>query len=194
MDQGKAAVLSAAITGVVGIIGAICAFAAGKASAKGVVEGVKLQLSDARDLALWTDRRNAYASFLAAADEVRIALKHALRIVGSYLEEGLGSGQAATEAHNDLKERHKELLFRQAVLRLSVDDPEIAKAWELVGAAGEALEGLDGWADAVHAHRDDAAAWNRFTASREEFEAALTEWAATARARLAESGPSSGQR
>jgi hypothetical protein len=194
MDEAKAAVLSAAITGAVGVIGALCAFAAGKASARGVVEGVKLQLSGERDLALWADRRDAYASFLAAVDEVRIALKHAVRAVGLYLEEGLGSGQAATEAHEELKQRYKELLFRQAALRLSVDDPEVAKAWELVGVAGEALENLDGWADALHSHRDDSAVWGRLTASRERFEAGVTEWAANARARLAESGPSSVRR
>ncbi|MFJ7178178.1 hypothetical protein ACIQXA_17630 [Streptomyces massasporeus] len=48
MDEGKAAVLSAAMAGAVGVMGAMCAFGAGKASARGVVECVELQLSGER--------------------------------------------------------------------------------------------------------------------------------------------------
>ncbi|MFJ9729696.1 hypothetical protein ACIRP3_43990 [Streptomyces sp. NPDC101209] len=186
MDPGKAAVLSALIAGLVGVVGAVAAFAAGKASAKGVIEGVKLQLSDQRDFALWTDKRNAYASFLAAAEEVRIALGPPIRLVGAYLEEGVGSGQAATEARNELHQCYKEFVYRQSALRLSVDDPEVERAWALVSLVGTVLDRFDTWSNTLHDHRDSDDAWGQFNDSRGRFEADLAAWATAARAQLSE--------
>jgi hypothetical protein len=50
-----------------------------------------------------------------------------IRAVGLHPEEGVGSAEAATEAHMDLERRHKDLLFRQAALRLSVDGSDLGR-------------------------------------------------------------------
>lgn len=137
---------------------------------------------------------NAYASFLAAAEEVRIALGPTIRLVGAYLEEGVGTGQAATDARNELQQCYKEFVYRQSALRLSVDDPEVERAWALVSLVGTVLDHFDTWSDALNDHGGSDAAWAQFNDSRGRFEADLAAWATSARAQLAEHRPSCGDR
>ncbi|MFE7361490.1 hypothetical protein [[Kitasatospora] papulosa] len=159
MDQGDAAVWAAAITGGIGALGAVCAYAAGKAQARGMVEGVKLQLRGERDSAVWLAKRDASAGFLTAVDLYLSSFIHGQLTVSAHCEQQGAAGDEAAGAVDAVKQRYKELMLARASLRLSVDGSDLDLAEDLVDDAQQVLELLIGYEEsyrrgANHRHED----------------------------------------
>lgn len=186
MDQGDAAVWAAAITGAVGVVAALSAYGAGKAQAKGVVAGVKLQLSGERDFALWTDRRDAYAAFHSSLEAVRMSVVHVRDLTVAHVE---GSSPPVAESYSDARghvnERFKELLSRKSTLQLSVDSPEVDIAGLLTITAQTAVWQLDDWVDAALGHEGtEDARYRALVTAMDGLERGAAQWAKDARSRL----------
>ncbi|MFF3377782.1 hypothetical protein ACFYXF_33105 [Streptomyces sp. NPDC002680] len=189
MDEGIAAVVAASI-GVPGaLVGAFLGYRAGLAQAKATLKGVELQLAGERDFALWTGKRDAYSTFLAAVEDVSIALDRARSLAGLYLEAGIGAGRAATAAGQELRQKHKDLLFRQSALRLSVDGSRADDAEALVKIASAGVQDFEDWTDALNPHRgDDDAAFTRLRENTRRLKEGIVDWAANARSDLVAGG------
>ncbi|MFD7110993.1 hypothetical protein ACFWAF_12440 [Streptomyces microflavus] len=139
MDQGDAAVWAAAITGGVGAIGAACAYAAGKAQARGVIEGVRLQLQGEREAAVWSSQRDAFAGFLTAIDLFQASVLHAQGVIEQHFQQQTATGNEATSANEAAKQRYRELLLARASMRLSVSGEDADTAEDLTELATEFL-------------------------------------------------------
>jgi rhodanese-related sulfurtransferase len=186
MDQGDAAVWAAGITGLVGIGGAIAAFAAGKAQARGVVEGTKLQLDGQRDHALWIDQRDAYAAFLASIDGILTTINIAVSAFAAEFEDLVPPhGETYGEAVSRLDGQLKDILGVQSKLKLSIDGPEAEQAELLTIQARSAKSALVTWAWCAEQHRTDAPEKFRFMKDRiTDLDDGISSWAENARAQL----------
>ncbi|MFB7360261.1 hypothetical protein [Streptomyces gardneri] len=191
MDQGDAAVWAAAITGLVGIGGAVAAFAAGKAQAKGVVQGTQLQLDGQRDHALWVDQRDAYAAFLAAIDGIMTTINIAVSAVAAESEDLVPPhGETYGEAIGRLDGQLKEILGVLSTLKLSIDESEADTAEVLTIHARSAKSAVVTWAWCVDQQRDDIAEkWDFMMERVSELEIGIRSWAEHARAQLREGQP-----
>ncbi|MFI6606862.1 hypothetical protein [Streptomyces sp. NPDC050507] len=140
MDQGDAAVWAAAITGGVGAIGAVCAYAAGKAQARGMIEGVRLQLRGEREAAVWSSQRDAFAGFLTAIDIFQASVLHAQGVIVQHFQDQTATGEEATSAVAAAKQHYKELLLARASMLLSVSAEDADETEDLKDLAYEFLE------------------------------------------------------
>ncbi|MFJ2752693.1 hypothetical protein [Streptomyces sp. NPDC087297] len=178
--------LAAAAGAPVAILAAWLGYRGGKAQATAALDGVKLQLTGEREFALWSAKRDAYASFLAAAETFRVSLNHAIRLTSMYLEEGLGTGKAATEADAELRQSHKALLLSQSSLRLSIDAAESATVDALTSLATETLEVYGDWVDALAERQGrDQRAWDALKEKKVGLTEAVSDWALAAQSTLA---------
>ncbi|MFE6817088.1 hypothetical protein [Streptomyces sp. NPDC057677] len=187
MDQGDAAVLAAAITGLVGIGGAFAAFAAGKAQARGVVEGVKLQLSGQRDHELWVDQRDAYASFLAGIDDIRTRINIvASAAVAECRDQVPPHGETYNDAVSRLDGQLTSILGVLSKLRLSIDAAEAESADQLTMQARFAKNAVVTWAARLRDQHpaDVAAEQDRMVAMIGELDAGISSWTEKAREQL----------
>ncbi|MFE2559886.1 hypothetical protein ACFXGT_28450 [Streptomyces sp. NPDC059352] len=186
MDQGDAAVWAAAITGCVGVGGAVAAYLAGRAQAKGVVEGVNLQLAGQRDHELWVDQRDAYASFLSCIESIRTAIDMAIRATVLDREERTPpQGETWSDAMDQLDMQFKAIQGLQSKLKMSVDGPEIEQADLLTIQARVARTAVGEWSHAVSAYLDDEDdRWAEMTAAITDFAEGSRNWAENARTQL----------
>ncbi|MFD6629143.1 MULTISPECIES: hypothetical protein [Streptomyces] len=177
-------------------MGALSAYGAGKAQAKGMVAGVKLQLSGEREFALWTDRRDAYAAFHSSLEALRRSVGHAAGLTAAHLE-GLPPpvAESYADARAQTNERFMELLSRESTLRLSVDSPESDRAGELTSLAQVAVGQLDDWVDAALSHRpSEEVQWRELQSMMARLEQGAAEWAKNARDRLQQGEGRDGER
>ncbi|WP_405459731.1 hypothetical protein OG786_21000 [Streptomyces sp. NBC_00101] len=140
MDQGDAAVWGAAITGAIGAIGAACAYAAGKAQARGMVEGVKLQLRGERESAIWLAQRDASAGFLTAIDLFQTSVVHAQGVISQHFLQQTATQEEVASAATTAKQHYRELLLARAAMRLSVSGDDADAAEDLTDDATEFLD------------------------------------------------------
>ncbi|MFD5881048.1 hypothetical protein [Streptomyces yangpuensis] len=177
--------LAAAVGGPVAVFAAWLGYRGGKAQAAAQVEGVQLQLNGEREFALWSAKRDAYASVLAAAEAFRVSFNHATRVTSMYLEERLGSAKAANDAEAELRQNLQALRLSQSSLRLSLNATESARVDDLTALATKVFEGFGDWTDALQQHQGDERAWARLKENHEQFSTSIHDWAEAAQSALA---------
>jgi hypothetical protein len=91
-------------------------------------------------------RRDAYAAFFGAVEEVRTAVAHARGVQAVYLQHpGQTVGDTPAEARIAVAEAMKRLWFQQSLLRLSVSSLERTSADSLVEQISGLVRYLDEW-------------------------------------------------
>ncbi|MFE0414292.1 hypothetical protein ACWF8U_22500 [Streptomyces olivaceus] len=153
MDPGVATVWAAgmAVAGTVlgGAIGAVGGLLAGKAQARGTLDGVERQLAGERDFALWSARREAFASFLSTIEHLRVTFNHAVELAEAHYIEGRNTVTQGRAAWESLEQQHKDLLRALATLRLSVESSDVDEAEALTDLAGSLVKGYDDFVDGL---------------------------------------------
>ncbi|MFH0243608.1 hypothetical protein ACGRHY_14540 [Streptomyces sp. HK10] len=104
-------------------LGGLGGYLAGRAQAKGTVDGVKLQLLGQREDALWQAERDAYARLYSQFNQARIEIGH---LIGLYeLDRGAARALATAgtgsreEALATLQSTIKECWYQECLLKLS---------------------------------------------------------------------------
>ncbi|MDT6983741.1 hypothetical protein ACFSUJ_12205 [Streptomyces lusitanus] len=139
----QGAAIGAAATAVGAVIGYVGARAQGRAA----LEAVRMQVRGQRFDARWQMRRDAYASFFAAVQQVQTATAHAYGVLLVRRREGLPlvpEGDLA-EVSAELAEALKGLSFQQSLLRLSVTGVERHTADSLVSEVRNVVACLNLW-------------------------------------------------
>ncbi|MFF4501821.1 hypothetical protein [Streptomyces sp. NPDC001401] len=110
------------------------------------MEADRMQVRGQRFDARWQMRRDAYASFFGAVEEVRTAVAHARGVQAVHLQHpGQSFGDSPAEARIAVAEAMKRLWFQQSLLRLSVSSLERMSADSLVEQMSGLVRYLDEW-------------------------------------------------
>ncbi|MFJ3587461.1 hypothetical protein ACIQUY_29610 [Streptomyces sp. NPDC090231] len=140
--QIQGAVLGAGATALGGAI----AWIGARAQSRAALEAVRMQVRGQRFDARWQMRRDAYAAFFGAVEEVRTAVAHARGVQTVHLQHpGQPFGETPAEARTAIGETLKRLWFQQSLLRLSVSSLERSSADSLVSQMSGLVQHLDDW-------------------------------------------------
>lgn len=158
---------------------------AGKAQAKGVLEGIERQLAGDREFALWSARREAFAAFLSTIEHLRVTFNHAVGLVEAHYVEGRDNASEERATKEALLQQHNDLRLTLATLRLSVDSGDVDEAEVLTDLASQLITAYDDYVDSFSGGRFDSSAFFR---SEVELKERIAAWATTAGHRVQE-GP-----
>ncbi|WP_262063970.1 hypothetical protein [Streptomyces sp. STR69] len=140
--QIQGAVLGAGATALGGAI----AWVGARAQAGAALESVRMQVRGQQFDARWQMRRDAYAAFFGAVEEVRTAVADARGIQVVRLQHPDQTlGGTAPEARMAVAEVMKRLWFQQSLLRLSVSSLERMATDSLVEQVTGLVRYLDEW-------------------------------------------------
>ncbi|MFF3690712.1 hypothetical protein [Streptomyces sp. NPDC002187] len=153
-----AAVVASAVTGAVGVVGAVCAYAAGKAQAKGVVAGVRLQLDGQRTERLWEADRQASASYLAILNSFRHQAAHAEALFGVPEDqvEVIAPGEDRNHALIKMTQLLSEAYLHETLLKFHISDGAEVDLDPVRNAMGSLYFAVGGYCRERHAGRDGA--------------------------------------
>lgn len=143
MDEGWAAVISAAAGLAGAALGAIGGYVSGRAQARATVEGVQLQLSGQRADALWQAEIDACALFLDACNQALFKQAHLLALRQQNSEER--QRERADQLMIELQEISKEVTLREIALLLRMPSTEAERAAAVVTALSDAAESVLRW-------------------------------------------------
>jgi hypothetical protein len=166
MDEGWAAIVSAAAGLIGAALGAVGGYLGGRAQARGTIEGVRLQLSGQRADALWQAEVDACAAFVDVCNRAMFKASQVVAIADFSPEQverlRIYGVSSRDQLLTDLTSLEDECILRRAALLLRVPSPLAEEAADVGTALAEAAQGIYRWCGALSGDRvDDAAEWQQ---------------------------------